>query len=198
GRALTSVLELQLPIAIYQLPQVTQNEIGAALTTDLARRFSNFLFFKDTSGSDAVVLSGKSLDGVFSARGAEGDYVRWLNLGGGPYDGFLLASGNCVARQLQQMIQNLSAGRFDTARKLSHGLTAVVGNTMKLAANLPDGNAFANANKAIDHFLAYGPQAVIKAPPRLHAGSSLPLDLIRSVGEMLHREQLIPDRGYLQ
>src|SRR5262249_1876484 len=83
GRALNSVLELGLPTAIYQLPQVTQNEISSEVAADLARRHHNFIFFKDTSGSDKVALSGKTLPGVFTARGAEGEYVRWLKISGG-------------------------------------------------------------------------------------------------------------------
>jgi dihydrodipicolinate synthase/N-acetylneuraminate lyase len=197
GQALMSVLELGLPTAIYQLPQVTLNEIGPELAADLAHRYQNFMFFKDTSGSDAVALSGRSLDGVFTARGAEGDYARWLKICGGPYDGFLLASANCFARELQQMIADVSGGRLDAGRRLADRLTAAVGNIMKLATGLPYGNPFANANKAIDHFLAHGPGVANEPPPRLHAGSSLPMDLICSTAEILRREQLMPTRGYL-
>ena len=198
GRALTSFLELELPTAIYQLPQVTLNEIGPDLATDLARRYQNFLFLKDTSGSDAIVLSGANLGDVFAARGAEGDYFRWLKVSGGPYDGFLLASANCFARQLQQIITDISAGRLDAARRLSERLTAAVGEVMHLANGLPHGNPFANANKAIDHFFAYGPKAANESPPRLHAGSLLPVELLRCTGEILQREQLMPRDGYLQ
>jgi dihydrodipicolinate synthase/N-acetylneuraminate lyase len=198
GRALASVLALQLPTAIYQLPQVTLNEIGPELASDLAQRYQNFLFFKDTSGSDTIVLSGARLQDVFMARGAEGDYIRWLKASGGPYDGFLLASGNCFAPQLQQIITDTSAGRLDPARRLSERLTAVVGGVMHLANGLPHGNPFANANKAIDHFFAFGPTAVNESPPRLHAGSALPVELLRCTGEILAREQLMPGNGYLQ
>jgi dihydrodipicolinate synthase/N-acetylneuraminate lyase len=197
GQALTSVLELGLPTAIYQLPQVTLNEIGPELAADLAHRHQNFIFFKDTSGSDAVALSGKSLDSVFTARGAEGDYARWLKVSSGPYDGFLLASANCFAPELRQMIADLAGGRWDAGQRLAACITAAVGDIMKLTAALKDGNPFANANKAIDHFLAHGPKAVNEPPPRLHAGSFLPLGLIRSTGEILSREQLMPVKGYL-
>lgn len=198
GHALTSVLELKLPTAIYQLPQVTLNEIGPELGADLARRYQNFMFFKDTSGSDGIVLSGRNLADVFTARGAEGDYFRWLKVNDGPYDGFLLASANCFAQQLQQMITDISGGRLDAARRLSDRLTAVVGQITQLANGLPDGNPFANANKAIDHFLAHGPKAANALPPRLHAGSWLPAKLICSAGEILEREQLMPEKGYLE
>ncbi|HEX4646482.1 MAG TPA: hypothetical protein VH598_12835, partial [Verrucomicrobiae bacterium] len=45
-RALVSILETRLPIAIYQLPQVTQNEISPELASSLAARFENFILFK--------------------------------------------------------------------------------------------------------------------------------------------------------
>ncbi len=197
GRALASVLDLGLPLAIYQLPQVTLNEIRAELASDLAQRFENFMFFKDTSGSDAVVLCGKNLAGVFTARGAEGDYARWLKAAGGPYDGFLLASANCFAGELHQVIEDVSAGRLEAARRLSDRLTAAVSEMLQLAAALPHGNPFTNANKAMDHFFAHGPKAAAAAPPRLHAGSYLPLEFIRETKEILSRQQLLPTKGYL-
>jgi dihydrodipicolinate synthase/N-acetylneuraminate lyase len=198
SRSLASVLELGLPTAIYQLPQVTLNEMSPEVAMDLALRYENFFFFKDTSGLDAVVLSGKSLAGVFAARGAEGDYARWLKAAGGPYDGFLLSSANCFARELHQVMANLSAGRLEPARRLSGQLTAALGEVLRLAAALPDGNPFTNANKAMDHFFAHGPKAAAMPPPRLHAGSCLPPELIRSTGEILLRQELMPPHGYLE
>ena len=198
GRALASVLALGLPTALYQLPQVTLNEMSTDLAADLALHHANFIFFKDTSGVDAVVLSGKGLAGVFTARGAEGDYARWLKTAGGPYDGFLLASANCFARELHRVIADISAGQLEAARRLSDRLTAAVIEILRLAAPLPNGNPFTNGNKAIDHFFAYGPKAATAAPPRLHAGSCLPVEFIRSVGEILSRVQLMPAKGYLE
>ena len=198
GRALNSVLELALPTAIYQLPQVTQNEISPELAANLAQRYENFIFFKDTSGSDKVALSGKTLDGVFTARGAEGDYAKWLKINGGVYEGLLLASANCFARELWAMIADISAGQLEAARQVSDRLTVAVGEIMKLASGLPDGNPFANANKAIDQFQAYGPTAASVAPPRLHAGSCLPVSLLHSTEAILRREGLMPVKGYLE
>jgi dihydrodipicolinate synthase/N-acetylneuraminate lyase len=195
--SLASVLELGLPTAIYQLPQVTRNEMSAELAAGLARDYENFIFFKDTSGSDAVALSRESLSSVFTARGAEGGYARWLKAGHGPYDGFLLSSANCFARELQQVIADVSAGRLETAQALSDRVTAAVTEILRLASGLQHGNAFANGNKAIDHFFAHGPEAATLPPPRLHAGSSLPVDLIRATEEILFREKLMPRKGYL-
>ncbi len=196
-RALESLLQTGLPLAIYQLPQITQNEIGAELAADLAGHYENFILFKDTSGADRVVLSGSNLSGVFALRGAEGDYARWLNTAGGPYQGFLLSSANVFARELRRIISDLSAGQLEAARALSDRLSIAVREVFEAVGNLPDGNPFANANKAIDHFFAFGPRAAEAKPPRLHAGSCLPLEVIRSTGEILQRHGLMPDRGYL-
>jgi len=196
--ALVSVLETGLPIAVYQLPQITQNEISPELASSLAQRFANFILFKDTSGADRVVLSGRSLEGVFTVRGAEGDYARWLNTAGGPYHGFLLSTANCFARELHQIIDDISEKRMDGARQMAARLTSVVAEVFQLVNNVPEGNPFANGNKAIDHFFAHGPRAAEVAPPRLHAGSHLPLEIIRATGEALSRHGLMPNKGYLE
>ena len=198
GRALASFLETGLPLAIYQLPQVTQNEVGPELAAALAARFENFLLFKDSSGADRVALSGQSLHGVFTMRGAERDYATWVKAGGGPYEGFLLASANCFAGQLCAMLDDLSAGRKDAAHQVSARLTQVIDAVFRLVAGLSAGNAFANATKAIDHFCAHGPRAGSVAPPRLHSGIRLPAEVIRGTGEILSRHGLMPGRGYLE
>jgi hypothetical protein len=198
GNCLASILQLEVPTAIYQLPQVTLNEISPETAADLAAGYEQFTFFKDTSGSDKVMRSGRSLGGVFAARGAEGAYAAWLKAAGGPYDGFLLASANCFARELHQVVSDVSAGRLDAARELSARLTAAVTEIAHLASALPAGNPFTNANKAIDHFFAFGPNALATSPPRLHAGSLLPVELLAATGKILLRHQFMPPRGYLQ
>ena len=197
-RGLDSVLGLGLPVAIYQLPQVTLNEMSPALVANLAETHANFIFFKDTSGLDAVALSGKDLGGVFTARGAEGDYARWLKAAGGPYDGFLLSSANCFARELHQIVSDLRAGRSDAANELSARMSASVTKVMELVRELPYGNAFANANKAIDHFFAHGPEALNVPPPRVHAGASLPVKVLSSTAKVLLEQDLMPAAGYLR
>jgi dihydrodipicolinate synthase/N-acetylneuraminate lyase len=195
--ALAGVLDLGLPTALYQLPQVTQNEMTPETVAELAARFPNFILFKDTSGADRVAASGRDFGGVFLVRGAEGDYARWLKSGGGPYDGFLLSTANCFGRELHQVIELLRAGRRDEAQHLSDRLSAVVKEVFALVAGLPDGNAFANANKAMDHFFAHGPNATSVTPPRLHAGSRLPIEVIRQTGTALERHGFLPAAGYL-
>ncbi len=196
-RALVSILELGLPTAIYQLPQVTQNEISPAVASELAERFQNFLLFKDSSGADRVALAWKGLSGVFTMRGGEGGYTRWVKAAGGPYDGFLLGSANCFARELHQILEDISAGRLAAAQRLSKRLTAAVGEVSRLVAGLPKGNAFAHANKAMDHFFAHGPRAISVPPPRIHGGHRLPVEVIRAAGQALSRNGFMPTRGYL-
>ena len=214
GRALSSILQAGLPTALYQLPQVTQNELSPELVSSLATRFENFLLFKDSSGADRVVLSGKSLGGVFAVRGAEGDYARWLAAAGGPYQGFLLSTANCFAPHFSQLINALSRNGPTTtpspakgppapkpsaaARQMSDRLTAVIQEVFGLVKGLPDGNPYANANKAIDHFFAFGPRALSVLPPRLHGGSRLPAEVMRATGEILSRHGFAPGYGYLE
>jgi len=196
--ALVSILDLGVPVALYQLPQITQNEMSPELVAALAQRFGNFLLFKDTSGTDRVAQSGCDFADLFLVRGMEGDYARWLKEGGGPYDGFLLSGANCFAPQLHRLMQDLAAGRTSEANRLSDTLTQVVGEVFRLVDGIPVGNAFANANKALDHFMAYGAKAAAVTPPRLHAGSRLPTDVVRLTGEALTRHSLMPSRGYLE
>ena len=196
--ALARVLNMGLPTALYQLPQITQNEISPTVLAELARRFPNFIWFKDTSGADRVALSEKNVDGVFLLRGAEGDYVRWLKGAGGPYDGLLLSTANCFARVLHQIIQDVAANRLAAAQETSDRLSRVVQEVFGLVAVVKAGNAFANANKAIDHFFAHGPGAAKVDPPRLHAGSRLPVEVIRATGESLARHGFLPAKGYLE
>ena len=97
--ALEPLFALGLPMALYQLPQVTGNTMAPDLVADLARRFPNLLLFKDSGGADEVALSGRMPAGVTLLRGAEGDYARWSKHGG-PYDGFLLSTANAFPSQL--------------------------------------------------------------------------------------------------
>ncbi len=195
---LGAVLELGLPTALYQLPQVTQNEISPEVIESLATEFQNFTMFKDSSWKDSVALSGKNLGGVFMMRGAEGDYAKWLKTGGGPYDGFLLSTANCFGAQLHQMIRDASDNRLESAQRTSDVLTRVIDEVFALVKDFPQGNPFTNANKAMDHFFAHGPHAAEVPPPRLHGGSQLPVEIIQQAGAILSRNYLMPVKGYLE
>jgi dihydrodipicolinate synthase/N-acetylneuraminate lyase len=195
--AFKRVLSLGLPTALYQLPQVTQNEIGAELASTLAGECSNFIMFKDSSGADRILLSGEPLHSVFAMRGAEGDYARWLKPRGA-YHGFLLSTANCFAAQLHGMIGDIEAGQMERAQQISVRLTGMIKEAFDLAATVPKGNPYTNANKAMDHFFAYGPTAIKEPPPRLHSGIELPLEVIRATGEALSRFGFLPAKGYLE
>ncbi|HEX7156515.1 MAG TPA: dihydrodipicolinate synthase family protein [Burkholderiaceae bacterium] len=194
--ALESVLALGLPTALYQLPQVTGNEMSAATVAALADRFPNFYLLKDTSGRDAVAASG--LRSVFLVRGAEGEYASHLADGGGAYDGFLLSTANGFGPELARMIAHLECGEGEAARALSARLSALVEEVFAQAAGVPAGNAFTNANKAIDHFFAHGPGAARLPAPRLHSGVRLPDELIAAAHGALIRHRMMPPRGYLE
>lgn len=197
GQALAAVFDTGLPIAFYQLPQVTQNEAGPELVSQWARRYPNFILFKDSSGADRVAASGVAMGGVFAMRGAEGDYGRWLKAAGGRYDGFLLSTANCFAAEYSRMLDAIAANNMEPARELSDRLSALIGEAFRLVSGLSDGNPYANANKAMDHFFAYGPRAFDVPGPRLHSGRSLPREIIVETGRILERHRLMPAAGYL-
>ena len=118
GAALEPVFGLGLPIALYQLPQVTGNTMAPELVAGLAERFPNLLLFKDSGGRDEVALSGRMPAGVTLLRGAEGDYARWSKARGGPYDGFLLSSANAFPAQLATRARGPQAWAHGRGRTL--------------------------------------------------------------------------------
>jgi len=211
---LEAVLDLGLPIAIYQLPQVTRNEMSPGLVADLAARYPNFILFKDSSGEDRIPLADRGQSGIFLMRGAESDYAQWLRESGGPYHGLLLSTANSFPAQLRKVIMQLesaspgsdekesapstkSVDTFEAAHTLSATLTRVVKAVFALVADIPHGNAFANANKAMDHWMAYGANAADIAPPLLHAGARLPEIVIAKTGKVLADVGWLPKQGYL-
>ena len=166
---LERVLSLGLSTALYQLPQVTGNRIAPGTAASLARRHPNFQWFKDSSGEDTVALSGELPASVVLVRGAEGDYARWL-APAGPYRGFLLSTANVFARELARILENPRA-----AATLSAAVSARVGDAFEAVADCQHGNAFANANKALEHILTHGTKHWHDAPaPVLHGGHRLP------------------------
>jgi dihydrodipicolinate synthase/N-acetylneuraminate lyase len=194
---LSGILDLRLPTALYQLPQVTENEVSPETFGRLLGKYFNLIFFKDSSGQDRIATSEVDKGGVFLVRGAEGDYAKWLRDAGGPYAGFLLSTANCFARELSALIENLEKGDQKKADEISERLTAAITEVFALVQPLPCGNAFTNANKAIDHFFAFGPRADTKKGPMLHAKVRIPGDVIAETGAILNRRQLMPVKGYL-
>jgi dihydrodipicolinate synthase/N-acetylneuraminate lyase len=195
--ALVSFLELQVPIGLYQLPQVTKNEISPQTVARLAVEFGNFYLVKDSSGHDRIALSGLEFGNVCLLRGGEGDYHKWLRAVGGSYDGFLLGSASCYASHLSSIVESCSSGALEAAQDLSAKVTNVVRTVFKGAMGLPAGNVSANANKAVDHFFAYGPEAVDVAPPQIRSGERLPAEIVAIAGQALTVNGLMPTNGYM-
>jgi dihydrodipicolinate synthase/N-acetylneuraminate lyase len=196
--SLEGLLDLGLPLALYQLPQVTGNELSPAGFARLAARYPNFLMWKDSSGLDRVALSRPEAGGIFLARGAEGSYARWLKDAGGPYDGFLLSAANSFPSGLATLAQAVAGGRATEAAALSASLDGAVTEVFGLVAGLRRGNAFANANKAMEHFMAFGPGAAGREGPVLSGGERMPAAIIAATEEVLRRRGLMPERGYLE
>ena len=194
---LARVLARGWSTALYQLPQVTENEMSAETVAGLADEFPNFILFKDTSGADRVATSGLDFGGVFMVRGAEqGGYAPWPRAAGGPYDGFLLSTANVFARELAEILRLLDAGDVVAAQALSAKLVEVISAAFAIVGGFPTGNAFANANKVLDHCMAHGEAATHVDPPVLYSGARLPVSFIEQAVELLRAHALLPRRGY--
>lgn len=192
---LAATLGTGLPFALYQLPQVTKNEMAPETLQILAAVRPNFYLFKDTSGTD--LATGAGFRSVFLVRGAEGNYTDHLAEGGGAYDGLLLSTANCFARQLAEMMELMAEGNRDAAEDISEMLTGLCASLFPLAGEVGYGNAFTNANKAMDHILAHGAGALELPPPLLHSGLRLPETLMDAAHDELASRGLVPDEGYL-
>ena len=195
---LESILGLGYPTALYQLPQITENEMSPETVSDLAARYENFYLFKDTSGGDRVALSGAPTADVFMVRGAEGGYAKHLKPAGGRYDGFLLSTANSFAAELSEIVELVFAGRQMEAAALSARVETVVNGVFDAVSALPYGNPFANANKAIDHVRAYLPDHGSVPPPMTHSGNRIPQDAVELAERLLREQDLLPGRGYLR
>jgi len=196
--ALTPIFRLGLPIALYQLPQVTGNTMVPELVADLAEEFPNLILFKDSSGTDEVALSGMMPLDVALLRGAEGGYAQWSRAHGGPYDGFLLSSGNSFPAQIAGILDDLQSGRVVEAERCSAAVSAAIADAFAAVIEVRQGNAFTNANKALSQVMAYGDQALKAPPPRLYGGGHLPRSVLEAVKSSLAHHGLSPARGYFE
>lgn len=196
-RALADVLALGHPTAIYQLPQVTENELSPQSAARLAAEYPNFFLLKDTSGEDRIVQSGVDLQGVFTVRGAEGAYAAWVKPGGA-YDGFLLSSANCLARELADMLDLQGQGRADEARRQSDRITQVVQACFEIVQGHTAANPFANANKVLDQVMAYGRRCLDQPAPCVRGGRRLPDAFIQRALNVATQYDLVPEQGYME
>jgi dihydrodipicolinate synthase/N-acetylneuraminate lyase len=197
AQALREVASRKLPMAVYQLPQVTGNELTAETIENLAAQFPGFFLFKDTSGTDRVACSNLDFHEVFLVRGAEGDYHRWLESGGGPYHGLLLSTANVFASQLAAIQSMLEEGKADEAATLSGRIGRVIEGCFERMEDFPAGNVFTNANKVLDHIMAFGDEGLQRDPPLLYSGIRLSGKFIEQAADLLRREELFPVHGYL-
>ena len=196
--ALSKIMDLDLPTALYQLPFFTENEVEPDTFERLAHKYSNLIFFKDSSGADRIGMSSADKGEVFLVRGGEGDYAKWLKEGGGCYDGFLLSTANCFAPELSAIIGYLEINDEEKAHEISERLTKTLFGAFALVKTLPCGNPYTNANKAFDHFYAFGPSAQAKEGPMLKGGSRIPADMLAAIGNLLKKYKLMPEKGYLE
>ncbi len=196
---LERVLDRGIATALYQLPQVTGNEMSSETVAELASAFDNFILFKDTSGKDRVAQSGADLRNVFLVRGSEQDgYSKWTKKAGGPYDGFLLSTANVFAEQYSQMLDLQATDNFEQANDISDRLSSIVSEAFSIVAHFPIGNPFTNANKLMDHLVTYGPEALNVAAPLLYSGVRLPQELLISMKELFDRKEAVVGRHRYQ
>jgi 4-hydroxy-tetrahydrodipicolinate synthase len=184
----------RLEVAVYQLPQVT----GCRIAADTMRRLAEHprvTMFKDTSGEDTVAQAGP-LPGVVLVRGAEGGYVEALKPTG-PYDGWLLSTGNVFGALLRRMIELHQDGETKRATQLSAVMTGLVDALFGAAQELPFGNAFSNANRAADHLRAVGRGWRDVPPPITASGQPLPASLLAAAEDILGFLPCVPEHGYL-
>jgi len=195
--SLARILEHGWPTALYQLPQVTQNEMAPETVASLTTEYPNFILFKDTSGTDKVAMSGLNLGGVFMVRGAEkGGYASWTRDAGGPYDGFLLSTANVFSRQLDEILNHIDCGRIEEAQANSKKIELVVEQAFAIVDKFSAGNAFANANKVLDHCMAYGDRSLEFETPLLYGGARLPENFIQCGLKLLREHAFLPQHGY--
>lgn len=184
-----------LPVAVYQLPQVTGCVLEPRTVADLVRS-GRVAMFKDSGGSDAVAAAGAAR-GALALRGAEGNYAEALRPAGA-YDGWLLSTGNAFAGCLQKIAALLRRDDRDAAAALSADLTRAVERVFRAAQQVEFGNAFSNANRACDHVLAWGARWRDADPPLSVSGACLPLSLLGEAELAVSSVRKAPARGYLE
>lgn len=185
------LLEKDYPFVLYQLPQVTENELTPELVEYLVKSYYNVYMLKDSSGADRIANSDRDYRSLVILRGAEGNYFEQLKVVGGRYDGFLLSTGNSFPKELYSLVDLINKGKNEQAQKLSERLTNAVNEVFKLAQTIPEGNAFTNSNKLIDHFNAYGEKWRDFPAPRLHSGKRIDDTLLEQTVKILIKYEFL-------
>jgi dihydrodipicolinate synthase/N-acetylneuraminate lyase len=185
----------QLPIVLYQLPQVTGCRLEPHTVRQLAEK-PRIVLFKDSSGEDTVTRDGAT-GHVPALRGAENGYADALRANGGTYDGWFLSSGNIFAAEMQELYRLCATGQRQAMRTLSDRVEKAVAALFAAVRSLPFGNAFSNANRAGDHILAYGSSWRDAPLPLTHAGVSLPPGALEAAEAAIRLVREVPHAGYL-
>lgn len=187
----------RLPVAVHQVPRVTRNEITPGAMARILAEHAGIVAFEDSSGDDEIALSPDAAGDVLLLRGAEGRYAESLKAGGGPYDGLLLGTANCLGARLREMLAALEAGALEDAKALSRSLSDLVRRLFEAGAGAPVGGVSANVNRAVDHCLAYGRGYHEFPSPVLFDGSRLPERALADVAAVLDDAGLVHETGYL-
>ena len=178
-------------VAVYQLPQVTKCAIAPNTMRVLADE-PRVTMFKDTSGTDSIAQSGV-VSRITLVRGAEGGYADALKPTG-PYDGWLLSTGNAFGPLLRRMLVLHETGELERAGHLSKVLTAIIEALFAAASRVPFGNPFSNANRAALHILTEGANWRSAPSPLTVGGQTLPVDLLEAVDDIIGHVSRLPER----
>lgn len=175
-REMSRVLDLGLPMAFYQLPLVTGVTVDPAVIAELAAKYDNLIVAKDSGGKDEMAKSGLLGDRLMLLRGAEGDPSDMI-LGDTPiYDGLLLSTVNCFAREHRELMD----GKRDY-----NGYGDVISEVFAAAAE-PVSNAFSDSVRAICYAKKYG-KAAIDMPQWCYNGEKLSEEFATKTIESLER-----------
>lgn len=170
------ILDVGLPMAFYQLPLVTGVTVDPAVVAELADKHANLIVAKDSGGADEMAKSGLLKDRLMLLRGAEGDQTEMVTGSSPIYDGLLLSTVNCFAREHSELMQ----GKRDYS-----GYGDVISEVFAAVAE-PVSNPFSDAVRAICYAKEYGPDAA-KMDIYCYNGKKLPAELAAKAAASLHR-----------
>lgn len=173
-REMSRILDCGLPMAFYQLPLVTGVTVDPSVIKELADKYDNLIIAKDSGGKDEMAKSKLLGDRLMLLRGAEGDPSGMI-LGDSPvYDGLLLSTVNCFAREHKDLMDG---------KRSYAGYGDVIGEVFG-AVTEPVSNAFSDAVRAICWAKKYGSEAA-GTDCYCYNGEKLPPELIKCAFERL-------------
>src|SRR6201999_2881556 len=98
---------------------------------------------------------------------------------------------------LRQILRQHEAGDAARARLLSSLMSALIDHLFKAAQPLPFGNAFSNANRAVDHLRAHGAAWRAAPLPLTRSGNVVPASLVEEAEFALLALPGPAEAGYL-